>query len=89
MDKVLLPTKRPPDYANNSSGNGNRDLGNSSQGPFNDFQLRQQNTTQFNDPKPAQLYDRSVAINSLERNGENWLSFKGMQGVPGAEVPVT
>ena len=29
-----------------------------------------------------------MALNSLQRNGENWLSFKGMPGVPGAEVLV-
>jgi signal transduction histidine kinase len=84
VDKVLLPAKRPPDYANN----GNRDLGNQASASSNDYQMRQQNM-QPNDPKPAQFYDRSVVLNSLERNGENWLSFQGMPGAPGAEVPVS
>lgn len=83
LDKVLLPAKRPSDYA----ANGNRDAQNQIPTPFNDFQLRQQ-STQLNNTAPVQMYDRSVALNALERNGENWLSFKGMQGVPGAEVLV-
>ena len=83
LDTVLLPAKHPSDYA----ANGNRDGQNQTPAPNNDFQMRLQNNP-LNNSAPAQLYDRSVALNGLEHNGENWLSFKGMQGVPGAEVPV-
>ncbi len=83
LDKVLLPAKKSPYVANID----NRDGANQGPTPNNDFQLRQQ-STQLNNANPVQMYDRSVALNALERNGENWLSFKGMQGVPGAEVPV-
>lgn len=83
-DKILLLAKRPPDYANN----GKPDAANPSQNPYTDFELRQQTTQLNNDSRPAQRYDRSVVVNSLERNGENWLTFKGMQAAPGAEVLV-
>ena len=83
LDTVLLPAKHPSDYA----ANGNRDGQNQTPAPNNDFQMRLQNNP-LNNSAPAQLYDRSVALNGLEHNGENWLSFKGARGVPGAEVPV-
>src|SRR5262249_28659109 len=83
-DKVLLPARRP-----NYAGNGNNDLlNNSAQNPVNDFDLRQQ-ATQFAQQPPSQRLDRSLAFNTVEHNGENWLNAPGKPGASGAEVAVT
>ena len=76
-DKILLPAKPSPNTAYQGQNNGN------------DYELRQQaNNPLNNDARPAQRFNRSLAINSVEHNGENWLSFQGMQGAPSAEVLV-
>jgi signal transduction histidine kinase len=83
-DKILLPAKRPTDAVNTARTGG------AYQGQNNnsDYELRQQANPLNNDVRPAQSFNRSLAMNSVEHNGENWLSFQGMQGVPGAEVLV-
>jgi signal transduction histidine kinase len=75
-DKILLPAKRFPDAA--YQGQNNR----------SDYELRQQTNPLNNDMRPAQSVNRSLAINSVVNNGENWLTFQGIQGAPGAEVQV-
>jgi signal transduction histidine kinase len=84
-DKILLPAKRPSDATNTvRAGAANQGQNNNS-----DYELRQQaNPLNGDIVRPAQSFNRSLAINSVEHNGENWLSFQGMQGVPGAEVLV-
>jgi signal transduction histidine kinase len=82
-DKVLLPAKRPADAANIARTGPYQGQNNNS-----DYELRQQANPLNNDMRPAQSFNRSLAINSVVHNGENWLSFQGMQGVPSAEVLV-
>ncbi len=53
----------------------------------NDYDLRQQ-TTQSNAAPSPQKIDRSVAMNSVVNNGENWLNFPGSPGTDGSEVLV-
>jgi signal transduction histidine kinase len=53
----------------------------------NDYDLRQQ-TTQSNAAPSPQKIDRSVAMNSVVNNGENWLNFPGSPGTAGSEVLV-
>ena len=82
-DSFLAPPQRP-----NADNRRNNDLlNNTAQAPANDFELRQQ-TTQFNPNQSAQLLDRSVAINSLENNGANWLNYQAPLGAPRKEVLV-
>jgi signal transduction histidine kinase len=75
-DKILLPAKPSPNTAYQGQNNGS------------DYELRQQANPLNNDLRPAQRVNRSLAFNSVEHNGENWLSFQGIQGVPSAEVLV-
>ncbi len=75
-DKILLPAKRLPDLANQGQNNGS------------DYELRQQANPLNNDVRPAQRVNRSLAFNSVEHNGANWLTFQGIQGVLSAEVLV-
>ena len=82
-DKILLPAKRLPDAANTARAGAYQGQNNNS-----DYELRQQANPLNGDVRPAQSFNRSLALNNVEHNGENWLSFQGMQGVPGAEVLV-
>ncbi len=75
-DKILLPVGPVAEFGNQGQ-NGNSDYG-----------LRQQVNPLNNDAKPAQRFDRSLAVNNVEHNGENWLTSQGIQGAPGMEVLV-
>ncbi len=74
-DKIVLPAPRA-DFANNANS------------PANDYDLRQQTTQGFNPNQAAQRIDRSLAMNSVVKNGENWLNVPGPMGTPGSEVLV-
>ena len=78
-DKIVVPAPRT-DFANNRNGDNPSNLA-------NDYDLRQQ-ATQSNATQGPQRFDRSVAMNNVVKNGENWLNFPGPMGTPGSEVLV-
>ena len=77
----------PPQRADAANNRNSDLLNNAAQAPANDYEMRQQ-TTQFNPNQTAQRLDRSVAMNSLENNGANWLNYQAPLGAPRKEVLV-
>ena len=78
-DKIVVPAPRA-DFAGSRNGDNPNN-------PLNDYDLRQQ-ATQFNPNQAPQRFDRSVAMNNVVKNGENWLNIPGPMGTPGSEVLV-